>query len=198
VNPRCGQRSWACWSWLYGDAVTMAGSKLFVFGRHVNRSLNDDTVSNDNGQLYESSSFKSNAYKNQPFGSHIISYEPAPYSKKLLPHLSSFRASPSRPPRALSFMSSRHRPPLSLWVRPLGLALVDSRGHALFKLPRYDIFNLRMIRVRVAQGHTLALALTPASNRLDGHDRRTLTIINGPGPSRPPSVQWVEMSYNVH
>ncbi|KAI0276528.1 hypothetical protein BGY98DRAFT_1167856 [Russula aff. rugulosa BPL654] len=83
-------------------------------------------------------------------------------------------------------MSSRHRPPLSLWVRPLSLALVDSCGHALFKLPR----------VRVAQGHTLALALTPTSNRLDGRDRRTLTIINGPGPSRPPSVQWVEMSYN--
>ena len=36
------------------------------------------------------------------------------------------------------------------------------------------------------------------SNRLDGHDRRTLTVLDGPRPSRPPSVQVVDTSFKRH
>ena len=36
------------------------------------------------------------------------------------------------------------------------------------------------------------------SNRLDGRDGRTLTVLDGPRPSRPPSVQVVESSLERH
>ena len=36
------------------------------------------------------------------------------------------------------------------------------------------------------------------SNHLDGRDGRTLTVLDGPRPSRPPSIQVVDSSFKWH
>ena len=101
--------------------------------------------------------------KIKPFGGHWESYEPAPGSEKLLPRCPLFMPSLLRPPRppahAISLMPSPCcHPPLSLspLVCPCPRALSGARPVAR------------------------ALALTPVSNHLNGHDGCTSMVIDEP------------------